>query len=41
MRMPFLTRQPEPSALVLNDANCYHFRILDSPPGYKIASEGL
>jgi len=26
---PFLTRQPEPSALVLNEPTCYHFRILD------------
>jgi hypothetical protein len=27
-------REPEPSAVVLNDASCYHVRILDSPPGY-------
>jgi hypothetical protein len=33
-RYSFLTRQPEPSALVLNEPGCYHIRILDSPPGY-------
>ena len=24
-----LARQPEPSALVLNEPSCYHFRVLD------------
>ncbi len=24
-----VTRQPEPSALILNDSSCYHFRVLD------------
>ena len=24
-----LTGQPEPSALVLNEPSCYHFRVLD------------
>ncbi|MDQ2913955.1 MAG: hypothetical protein M3T56_11950 [Chloroflexota bacterium] len=25
----YLTRQPEPPILVLNEPNCYHFRVLD------------
>jgi hypothetical protein len=30
-----LTREPEPSALVLNEPRCYHFRVLD-PRGFAI-----
>ena len=27
--LPFLTRQPEPPALVTSESGCYHFRVLD------------
>jgi hypothetical protein len=30
-----LARQPEPPALVLDQPNCYHFRVLD-PRGFAI-----
>jgi len=32
-----LGRQMKPPAVVLNEPNCYHFRPLDPPPGYKTA----
>ena len=28
---------PQPSALVLNEANCYHIRIVDPHPGRGIS----
>src|SRR2546425_9291786 len=31
-------RQAEPSAFVLDEPSCYDFRVLDPPPGYKVAS---
>lgn len=33
-------RQPEPSALVLNESSCYHFRVLD-PRAFAAVSATL
>jgi hypothetical protein len=29
-----IARQTQPPAVVLDEPSCYHFRILDPPPGY-------